>query len=188
MLMNSRDYVIVQNPGVIFSSTNIEFGTPLVPLPTLSLGIKTSTEQQEMHKKVEDINNTASANFSCSRHGTITLDARGKMICECNEGYDGEDCKQCAPSYIKTSEGNCIYSSDTSADDPRSERENSSGVFETTPSNLISEGAVPNSSASYSPIWMFIFVGIAGAGVIVIIRRYIKDAGSAGRRGGPTEM
>ena len=192
MLMNNRDYEIVQVPRVIFSSTNVEFGTPLIPMPTLTLGIKSAIEQEEMHKKVEDTvidsKKEASATFSCSKHGTITLDARGKMICECNEGYEGEDCKYCSPSYIKTSEGNCVYSRDTSADEAPSDYENSSSDFETTPSNLISEGAVPNSSASYSQVWIFIFVGIAGVSVIVIIRRYIKDAGSLGRRGRQQEM
>ena len=53
-MLNTRDYELIQIPKVIYSSTGVEFGEPLVPLPTLSLGIKTSTETVEMHKKVEE--------------------------------------------------------------------------------------------------------------------------------------
>jgi len=53
-MLNTRDYELIQIPKVIYSSTGVEFGEPLVPLPTLSLGIKSSTETVEMHKKVEE--------------------------------------------------------------------------------------------------------------------------------------
>ena len=108
------------------------------------------------------------------------------MICECNEGYDGKDCKDCAPSFIKTSEGNCILSSDTYADAAKSQK----NLFDSEHTNLIvSEASIPNTSdsSSYSNVLIFILVGLSGAGVIVIIRRYIKEAG-AGRQSGAREM
>ena len=117
----------------------------------------------------------------------ITLDARGNMICECNEGYDGQDCKNCAPSFIKTSEGNCVLSSDTYAADPVKDSKNQFGNEHTN--LIISEASIPdaNDSRSYSNVLIFILVGLSGAGVIVIIRRYIKEAG-VGRQSAAREM